>query len=302
MEREGKGRKGREVCNQSCIVDVKEKSTETNIRSHSLQTLRKFYSDGWDLREHLQRRARQAVIGENSIQRKIKSEWSTRWRSRIWSEGNSEYALTESQRELESRRQQLSEANQIKHSTRGEYICVADWGMKDHLHQECYARSCREIEEFKKRHCSLQEGKYCQKNNEDCKNFLCSVIRNHEQWVYWGDQRRRLYEWWESVEDSKSFTILTYWAVMTTHVPHQVLITSSSRKAQPRSWNAAKYTREYECSWKHFWLSTCSTRSWWITQWFKKFGDIIWWFWEDKELRIVGAKNHCNQYFHLAFQ
>ena len=41
---------------------------------------------------------------------------------------NSEYALTESQRELESQRQQLLEINgQIKLNVR-EYICVADWG------------------------------------------------------------------------------------------------------------------------------------------------------------------------------
>ena len=37
---------------------------------------------------------------------------------------NSEYALTESQRELESHRQQLLEANQSKLNER-EYICVA---------------------------------------------------------------------------------------------------------------------------------------------------------------------------------
>ena len=40
---------------------------------------------------------------------------------------NLEYALIESQRELESERQQLLEANQSKLNVR-EYICVADWG------------------------------------------------------------------------------------------------------------------------------------------------------------------------------
>ena len=29
-----------------------------------------------------------------------------------------------------------------------EHICVAELEMKDHLHQESYARSCREIEEL----------------------------------------------------------------------------------------------------------------------------------------------------------
>ena len=40
---------------------------------------------------------------------------------------NSEYALIESQRELESQRQQLLEANQNNLDER-EYICLADWG------------------------------------------------------------------------------------------------------------------------------------------------------------------------------
>ena len=39
---------------------------------------------------------------------------------------NSEYALIESKRELESQRQQLLEANQSKLNVR-DYICVADW-------------------------------------------------------------------------------------------------------------------------------------------------------------------------------
>ena len=33
--------------------------------------------------------------------------------------------------------------------------------------------------------------------------------------------------------------------------------------------------REYESSRKRFWLSTCSTRTWWITQWFEKLGNTI---------------------------
>ena len=50
-------------------------------------------------------------------------------------------------RELESQKQQLLEANQSKLNVR-EYICAANWGMEDHLHQECYVRSCREIGEY----------------------------------------------------------------------------------------------------------------------------------------------------------
>ena len=79
------------------------------------------------------------------------------------------------------------------------------------------------------------------------------------------------------------------------------------KEAQPRSWNAAKYTRGYDHSWKRFWSSTCLTRSWRVIQLFKKFGNTIenrWCrgFWEKKELRIVGAQNHCNKNLYLAFQ
>ena len=82
---------------------------------------------------------------------------------------------------------------------------------------------------------------------------------------YWKTTKvgRHFYAAWSGITKSESIlTILTYWAVMT------YLRSSSSsyyfefKKAQLRSWNAAKYTREYEHSWKRFWLSTCSTRSW----------------------------------------
>ena len=41
-----------------------------------LKSLIKFYSDGWDLREHPQRRARQAVASGNFNSEKIISEWA----------------------------------------------------------------------------------------------------------------------------------------------------------------------------------------------------------------------------------
>ena len=155
----------------------------------------------------------------------------------------------------------------------------------DHLHQESYARSCREIKNWK--YAAIR--KEITENNEDWNHFYAA---------------------WSGITNSESFcsTILTYWSVMT------YLRSSSSsyclefEKAWPRSWNAAKYTREYDFCWKRFWSSTCSTRSWRITQLFKKFGNTTGnrcrcrGFSEKKVLRIVGAKNHCNQYLYLAFQ
>ena len=57
----------------SVINDVKsmsKKNRRNRIRNH-LQTLREQHSDGRDLREHLERRAQQAILDENSVQRKL---------------------------------------------------------------------------------------------------------------------------------------------------------------------------------------------------------------------------------------
>ena len=50
---------------------MSKKSRRNNNRSHFLHTHREFYHDERDLREDLERRAQQAVLGENSLQRKI---------------------------------------------------------------------------------------------------------------------------------------------------------------------------------------------------------------------------------------
>ena len=60
---------------EGSVVGVAEpmskKSRRNSMRSHSLQTHREFFSDERDLREDLERRAQQAVLGENSAQRKL---------------------------------------------------------------------------------------------------------------------------------------------------------------------------------------------------------------------------------------
>ena len=118
---------------------MSKKGRRNSIRSHSLQTHRKFCSDGWDLRGHLEGRAQQAILGEISIQRKL---YSTECNMEIQNieRRNSEYALFESQRELDSQRHKLLDANQSMLNVRD-----SEWVMKDHLHQESHARCCREI-------------------------------------------------------------------------------------------------------------------------------------------------------------
>ena len=60
------------------VISVAEsmsmKSQRSSIRSHSLQTHNEFFSDERDLREHLERRAQQAILGEKSLQ-KIVRDW-----------------------------------------------------------------------------------------------------------------------------------------------------------------------------------------------------------------------------------
>ena len=64
---------------------------------------------------------------------------------------NSEKALIESQRELESQRRQFLEANQwVDQAQRERIHLCGELEMKDHLHQESYARRCREIEDLRR--------------------------------------------------------------------------------------------------------------------------------------------------------
>ena len=88
---------------------------------------------------------------------------------------NSELALIESQRELELQRRQLLKANQWADQAQRERIHLCSkLEMKDHLHKEHYARSCREIEELKI--CCYQEG-----NNFKKQRKLEEVRMQHDQ-------------------------------------------------------------------------------------------------------------------------
>ena len=88
---------------------------------------------------------------------------------------NSEDASLESQRELESRRQQWMMANHSEdHAQRERTHLCSELEMRSHLRQERYARSCQEIEELKRR-CYQEE---TQQNNASWKNSIRSRIRS----------------------------------------------------------------------------------------------------------------------------
>ena len=116
-----RGREEREGSVISSAESMSKKSRRNSIRSHSLQTHRGFYSDERDLREDPERRAQQAVPGENSAQRKLHlTEYDLEFQN--LERRNSEYALIESRRELESQRRQILEANQLADQAQRERI------------------------------------------------------------------------------------------------------------------------------------------------------------------------------------
>ena len=93
--------------------------------------------------------------------------------------------------------------------------------MKEHLHQECYARSCREIEELR--------------------------IRCNGEGNYWRKTKmgRISYAAWSGITNSES-VLLRSWLteqLWHTYVPHQALITPSSKKPS-REVGMPRNTRE----------------------------------------------------------
>ena len=163
--------------------------------------------------------------------------------------------------------------------------------MKNRLHQECYARSCQEIGELKRRFDQEENAVRQRKLEEfnmqhDQESRTVSLLR---------DQVRKLPRtigvYWRFENLPRCWLIEQFWqcprsASSSYHLEFQ--------KAEPRIENAAKYTKRFKYSRKFFWLSTCSTSAWGITQWFEKFGNTIgnsekrrnWEKWERRTIAI----------------
>ena len=117
------------------------------------------------------------------------------------------------------------------------------------------------------------------------------------------DQVRRLQERLKHIEDSKIwYDPDSPSSYDSTHVPHQALITSSSRKPE-REVGMQRNTRENLSIPGHIFLIVNM-----LDEILMNYTTIqeIWRhhrrFREEKELRKVRAKNHCKQYFYLAFR
>ena len=157
---------------------------------------------------------------------------------------NSEYALFKSQREFEPQRRQLLKANQWADQAQRERTHLCSWlGMKDPIFIK---NAVREVAEKLKswKDAAIREGNYSKKkNNEDKKNFLCSMIRNHERWVYWvisDENYKNDWNLWKTPHLLRPWLTEHLWR---TYVPHQALITSSSRKPS-RDVGMPRNTRE----------------------------------------------------------
>ena len=244
-----------------------------------LKSLRKFYSDGWDLLEHLQRRAQQAIIGENSIQRNF---YLNEYKMELQKleRRNSEYALFESQRELESQRRQLLKTNEWADQAQRERIHLcSELEMKNRLHQECCARSCQEIEELRRR---------CYQGSK-----------------YWKTTKigRISYAAWSGITNSESI-LLRFWLtkqLWRTYVPHQALITSSSRKPG-REVGMLRNTREDMSTPGNVFDRQHAQRDSGELHMIQEIWRYHWRLWEQKELRIVKRRTIAINTFTLLFR
>ena len=179
---------------------------------------------------------------------------------------NSEYASFKS----------LLAANQCADQAQRERIHLCGrLVMKDHLHKESYARSCRKL----RRRC-YQERNYSKQRRLE--QFPTQhMIRNHEQSVY----------------SSTILTLLSNYDVPT------ILIKLLLPRVQ-ESVAAKLDCREiHETIWEFletFLIVNMLDEKLMNYTMIQEIWRYHWRFWEQKELRKMKAKNHCNQYLHLA--
>ena len=110
--------------------------------------------------------------------------------------------------------------------------------MKSRLHQQCYERSCQEIEEIVKTLLYRRNGVTQQRLN-----IQCSMIRNLEQRVYYWLKFGNYMNDWNLSKIRRSSKILTPSSFGSAHVSHQALILSSTKKHSRES-RMQRSTRE----------------------------------------------------------
>ena len=139
---------------------------------------------GWDLREHPQRRARQAIRSWKCRSEKIIpgcvwygdpefEEAKKFWKGVILVAPRAWFSKTTINGSQSVGRPELSER---------EYICVVNWRWWTVFTRNATQDVAKKLNNLEWR--CYQKENYFPKNIEDWKNFLRSMISNHEQWVY----------------------------------------------------------------------------------------------------------------------
>ena len=153
---------------------------------------------------------------------------STTWRYTVWSEEiqNTHYSSHSVSLNLKDDSCWKPIKGQIKLNVR-EYLWVVNWRWWIVFTKIATQEVAKNLKNWER---CYREGKYW-KNFEDWKNFPCRMIRNPVQWVCWARSStkitRTMSKHWRFEISS---TILTYEQLWRTYVPHQALVTSSSRK------------------------------------------------------------------------
>ena len=214
--------------------DMRSKIIHSHHTQHDLE-------DRDHLREDIERRAQKAILGENYAQKKL---YSTENDMEIKnSEGrNSEHALHESQRDLESQRRQLQQASQwADHSHRERISLCPELERKNRLHQESYARSCQEIEEWKRR-CYKEENEVIQQTFDE---YSTQHGREWRTVSLLRDQVGNLQQQLDFLKDEKEFHDPDPSSSSSrSHVPHQPLVTSSTRRKPSHESGVLRNARE----------------------------------------------------------
>ena len=110
----------------------------------SVQTL----SERRDLQVYLEQEAELAVPGDYAVQRRL-PETEADMDIRNWEQRNSDIAINETNRELETQRLEQYQANQWADQAQREKINLCgELEMRNRLFQESRARNCQEIDEL----------------------------------------------------------------------------------------------------------------------------------------------------------
>ena len=187
----------------------------------SVQTL----SERQNLHFYLEQKAESTVQEENAAQKRL-SEVEADVEIRRWEQKSSKMALYETDRELESHRLELHQANQRADQAQRQKINLCgEMEMRKRLFQESRARARQEIEEL--RRICMNKLSMQQERNPTTVSQLLTHMQDSQNWV-------------NSLSDAREFRDPETASSGASHVPSQLLtIPSPKRNAQLRFWIAA---------------------------------------------------------------